>query len=185
MRYIWRMKKSLRPVLAFAVLAIASLGAAACDKADSKSEEAVNTEIAEVNTATQTSAAKTEAKAEPGEASCAGADSDSNSHDGADCAKKSAEAGEGMGCNKWEKAAATMAKQEIPDDANWKVLKVEGMTCGGCEQRIIANVGKIAGVVAVEADSELGQVRVAVASGNKEAGSAASAKISELGYTVQ
>ena len=189
MRYIGRMKNSLGGEIALcSVLALGLLGFAGCDKADSGSEKSPSAEIAAVPTATPTAAVPTAtptttAKADPGEASCAGADKDK--HDGADCMKKSAEAGEGMGCNKWDKAAAAIGKQEIPADASWQVLKVEGMTCGGCERRIIANLGKLEGVVAVEADSELGQVRVAVASGNSGASSAASAKISELGYTVQ
>jgi copper chaperone CopZ len=182
MRYIGRMKNSLRGEIAFcSVLALGLLGFAGCDKADSASEKTPSAEIAAVPTATPTATAKAEAEA--GEASCAGADKES--HAGADCMKKSAEAGEAMGCNKWDKAAAAIGKQEIPENASWQVLKVEGMTCGGCERRIIANLGKLEGVVAVEADSELGQVRVAVASGNSKASSAASAKISELGYTVQ
>lgn len=180
MRYMVRMKNSLRGEIAFcSVLALGLLGFAGCDKADSASEKTPSAEIAVVPTATAT----TTAKADPGEASCAGADKEK--HAGADCMKKSAEAGEGMGCNKWDEAAAAIGKQDIPEDASWQVLKVEGMTCGGCERRIIANLGKLEGVVAVEADSELGQVRVAVASGNSKASNAASAKISELGYTVQ
>jgi copper chaperone CopZ len=184
MRYMERMKNSL--ACGFVLSSVLALGLAGCDKAGSKSEETPSAEIAAVQSATVEGAAvTTTANAEDGEASCAGADNHKEKHAGADCAKKSAESGEGMGCNKWDKEAAAISKRDIPKDASWQVLKVEGMTCGGCEQRIIANVGKLEGVVAVEADSELGQVRVAVASGDTAAGGAASAKISELGYTVQ
>ncbi|MBL4634091.1 MAG: heavy-metal-associated domain-containing protein [Kofleriaceae bacterium] len=59
------------------------------------------------------------------------------------------------------------------------------MTCGGCERRIIANVGKLDGILAVEADSELGQVRVAFAAGDTKASDAARTQITELGYKLQ
>ncbi len=106
-------------------------------------------------------------------------------HDGMDCMKKTEEMAEGEGCNQWDEAADKVSKQDVPKDAQWSVLAVSGMTCGGCERRIIANVGVLDGVVAVEADSELGQVRVAVASGNTKAPDAARAKIEELGYKLQ
>jgi copper chaperone CopZ len=180
------MKTSPLNIALYASLAFGSLGLLACDKADSKSEETAPTVTAKVvpeATAVATAVAPEVAAAAGDEAACAGAKE--GKHDGAECAKKSAEAGEGLGCNKWDEAAAKISKQEIPADATWKVLKVEGMTCGGCERRVIANVGAVDGVVAVEADSELGQVRVAIASGNTSAGKAASVKIGELGFTVQ
>ncbi len=186
MGYMQPMKNSLRlDITLCATLAIGALGLVACDKTDAKSGEAATTEVAAktVDKAETTVAAVAPAAAATDEAACAGAEG--KEHDGADCMKKSAESGEGMGCNKWDKEAAVISKQEIPADATWQVLKVDGMTCGGCERRIIATVGKLEGVVAVEADSELGQVRVAVASGNEKSGNAASAKISELGYKIQ
>jgi copper chaperone CopZ len=75
--------------------------------------------------------------------------------------------------------------REVPKDAVWTTLSVEGMTCGGCEQRIIANVGSIEGIFAVEADAELGQVRVATAKGSDGLKREAADKISSLGYRVQ
>ena len=185
MRYTKPMKNSLGFDLALCTaLALGSLSLVACDKAENKPQEASEVVVADTKTATLTAVKTVEAAtAATGKAACDGAEGDK--HAGSDCAKKSAESGEGMGCNKWDEAAAAISKQEIPADANWAVLKVDGMTCGGCERRIIANVGKLEGVVAVEADSELGQVRVAVASGNRTATNLASAKISELGYTVQ
>ena len=184
MRYTKPMKNSLRFDLALCTaLAMGSLGLVACDKAEKKSQEAAEVVVADTKTATHAAAETVEAAAASAGSACEGAKDDK--HADSDCAKKSAEAGEGLGCNQWDKAAAAISKQEIPTDASWAVLKVDGMTCGGCERRIIANVGKLEGVVAVEADSELGQVRVAVASGNTAATDLASAKISELGYTVQ
>ena len=184
MRYMKPMKTSLGFDFALCTaLALGSLGLVACDKAETKSQESAEVVVADSKAATLTAAKTVEATtaaAASDEAACDGDKGDK--HDGSDCAKKSAESGEGMGCNKWDEA---ISKQEIPADASWAVLKVDGMTCGGCERRIIANVGKLDGVVAVEADSELGQVRVAVASGSKAATDLASAKISELGYTVQ
>jgi copper chaperone CopZ len=152
----------------------------ACDKAESTETAPAKVEVAANTAAAHTAAAHTAAE---GEEACAG--DDGEEHSGADCMKKSAEMGEGMGCNQWDEAAAAVNKKEIPADAKWQVLKVEGMTCGGCERRIIANVGALEGVVAVEADSELGQVRVAVASGHEDASKAARTKIDELGYKVQ
>ena len=104
------------------------------------------------------------------------------------CMKKSAEmaeAGEGMGCNQWDEAADKVAQRQVPTDAEWQVLDVTGMSCGGCERRIIANVGKLDGVVSVEADAELGKVRVAVAKGHETARDEAKAKILSLGYRIQ
>lgn len=92
---------------------------------------------------------------------------------------------EGGGCNQWDEEAAAVAGRTVPDDAVWKTLKVSGMTCGGCERRVIAHVGKLDGVVGVEADAELGQVRVAMASGSADAAQAAAAEITRLGYRVE
>jgi copper chaperone CopZ len=89
------------------------------------------------------------------------------------------------GCNKWDDDAAAIAKRDVPTNAVWKTLKVSGMTCGGCERRVIAHVGKLDGVVSVEADSELGQVRVALASDKADAAEAAQAEIKRLGYRVE
>ena len=166
-----------------AALALGSLGLAACDKAETKAPAPEAPEAVKTEATTAALTATKTAEAAGDEAACDGADNPN--HDGADCMKKSAEAGEGKGCSQWDEAAAAVNKQEIHAGASWQVLKVEGMTCGGCERRIIANVGKLEGVVAVEADSELGQVRVAVASDSDSAKNAASDKISELGYKVQ
>lgn len=183
MRYTERMKSHI--ALSFALFA--ALGVSACDKAESNEATPAKDEVATkvvAASAAPATATKTAAAAEgEGDQSCAGAEG--KEHDGADCMKKSAEAGEGMGCNQWDEAAAAVNKKEIPADARWQVLKVDGMTCGGCERRIIANVGALEGVVAVEADSELGQVRVALAEGNEDGGKAARTKIGELGYKVQ
>ncbi len=167
----------------------------ACDKTDKKAEESAKTTPVETTTAKveKTEATKTAAAAAPAEEpghECGAAEGKTPAeHEGMDCMKKTAEMaamGEGEGgCNKWDDAADKIAKQEVPADAQWSVLAVTGMTCGGCERRIIANVGKLDGILAVEADSELGQVRVAFAAGDTKASDAARTQITELGYKLQ
>jgi copper chaperone CopZ len=88
------------------------------------------------------------------------------------------------GCNQWDDEAAAVARRAVPADAEWKTIPVSGMTCGGCERRIIASLGKVDGVLAVEADAELGQVRIATARGS-DLRDAAVAKINELGYSAK
>ena len=88
------------------------------------------------------------------------------------------------GCNQWDEAASEVAKRPVPADASWKTIAVSGMTCGGCERRVIAKLGALEGVLAVEADAELGQVRVATARG-VDLRQAAVDRINELGYKAQ
>ncbi len=92
---------------------------------------------------------------------------------------------EGGGCNQWDDEASAVTKRAVPNDAVWTSYSVDGMTCGGCERRIIANVGRLDGVVAVEASAELGRVRVALAPGAKTTPDQAKARIAELGYRIQ
>jgi len=92
---------------------------------------------------------------------------------------------ESGGCNQWDEAAAEVIERDVPKDAIWTTLKVTGMTCGGCERRIIANLGGIDGVYAVEADAELGQVRLAVDKSKPKLASVAAERIGSLGYRVQ
>ncbi len=87
-------------------------------------------------------------------------------------------------CNQWDEEAAQVARREVPADADWKVIPVTGMTCGGCERRIIASLGKVDGVLAVEADAELGQVRIATAHGT-DVREVAVEKINQLGYSAR
>lgn len=88
------------------------------------------------------------------------------------------------GCDQFDAEAAEVARRPVPDNAEWKTIPVSGMTCGGCERRIIANLGKVEGVLAVEADAELGQVRIAMVPG-ADLRRVAVAKINELGYSAQ
>lgn len=100
------------------------------------------------------------------------------------CAGMMAEGNEcSGGCDQWDGAANDVLRRKLPDGAKWASLSVEGMTCGGCERRIIANVGKTEGVLKVEADAELGRVRVATLDNAKAVG-AAKEKIRSLGYKV-
>lgn len=163
----------------------------ACDKEEKQVETAPKTaeaEATQVAAATPTNTTNQTGGEEAGYECGAAEGKAPTEHAAKDCMKKTEEMaakGEEGGCNQWDEAADKIARQEVPADAKWKVLAVSGMTCGGCERRIIANVGKLDGVVAVEADSELGQVRVAIAAGNKDAGDAARSKITELGYKLQ
>lgn len=91
----------------------------------------------------------------------------------------------GGGCGRFDEEATEVVKREVPEDAVWHTLKVTGMHCAMCERRIIAHVGKLAGVVSVEADAELGVVRVAVAKGAEKPTRLAAAKIRDLGYGVE
>ena len=88
------------------------------------------------------------------------------------------------GCDQWDSEAAEVARREVPADAEWKTIPVSGMTCGGCERRIIANLGKVEGLLAVEADAELGEVRIAMARG-VDLRKVAVDRINALGYTAQ
>ena len=90
--------------------------------------------------------------------------------------------GTGEGCSKWDAEATRVAKREVPADAVWATIPVQGMTCGGCERRVIANLGGVEGILGVEADAELGQVRIAFAKGNDGIAAAARSHIAKLGY---
>lgn len=131
-------------------------------------------------------AAKTAAlPAEPVAAEPEGAEGESACADAVDGEMPHQCGDEAGGCNQWDEQAAAVAKREVPANAVWKTFKVTGMHCGGCERRVIAHVGKIAGVVGVEADAELGQVRVATAAGTAETFDRATETINELGYHVE
>lgn len=132
------------------------------------------------------SAAKTAAlPAEPVAAEPASAEGDSACSAPVE-GEKPHQCGDNMGgCNQWDEQAAAVAKREVPANAVWKTFKVTGMHCGGCERRVIAHVGKIDGVVGVEANAELGQVRVATAADAAKAFDRATETINELGYHVE
>jgi copper chaperone len=88
------------------------------------------------------------------------------------------------GCSQWDDEASEVAKRTVPTGAQWKTIQVSGMTCGGCERRIIANLGKVEGVLAVEADAELGEVRVATAQ-DADLRATAVERINALGYSAR
>lgn len=88
------------------------------------------------------------------------------------------------GCNQWDEAAHEVARRTVPPKAQWENFAVKGMHCAGCERRIIANVGTLAGVISVEADAELGQVRVASAPG-ADLHKAVVDRINSLGYQAE
>ena len=116
------------------------------------------------------SAAQAEQPAAGDESTCSGA-----TEGGGECSG---------GCDQWDKAAGEVARRPIPAGSVWEEIPVAGMTCGGCERRVIANLGQLEGIVAVEADAELGQVRVAMAPG-KSVRAAAVERINSLGYQAK
>jgi copper chaperone CopZ len=125
------------------------------------------------------SAAKAEPASQPAEATLA------QSAEGGTCSGEMQAGGEcGGGCDQWDEAASEVARRPVPADAKWEEIPVEGMTCGGCERRVIANLGQLQGVLAVEADAELGKVRVAMASGSDLRGAAVE-RINSLGYRAR
>ncbi|MBT2525626.1 heavy-metal-associated domain-containing protein [Streptomyces sp. ISL-99] len=62
------------------------------------------------------------------------------------------------------------------------VLKVQGMDCAGCEQRLTAAVQRLEGVRSAAADHATGVLEVELASGSDR--EAVTARVSEAGYTV-
>ncbi|MEE9385010.1 MAG: heavy metal-associated domain-containing protein [Nannocystaceae bacterium] len=116
------------------------------------------------------------AKADEGMSDCSGMAKAEASE--SECSKSE------LGCNKWDAEAEAVLKNKVPSDAKWQTYKVSGMTCGGCERKVIANLGKIDGVVGVEADAELGQVRVAISPKAPKALTAARDKLNTL-YKIE
>lgn len=65
---------------------------------------------------------------------------------------------------------------------NVKNYTVEGMTCGHCEMSVKEEVGEIAGVSAVTASHETGEVSV---TGDDFTDQQIAAAVEEAGYTVK
>ena len=63
-------------------------------------------------------------------------------------------------------------------------LKVKGMHCGGCEQRVQKMVGRLPNIHTVAADHQNGVVTIGY-DGSPETLQAAQSKIQELGYEVE
>ena len=57
-----------------------------------------------------------------------------------------------------EKAAVT-----LPEGSEWTTLTVSGMTCGGCEARVREALGELEAILALDADAQTGEVKVALA----------------------
>jgi len=166
--------------LVFVDAFLASLLVTGCQKEAASQREAANGDNQAI--ASTALATKSPAEAQPtptkpasdATPTAAGAKGDASCEEGKDC---------GGNCNQWDEAAAKVAKRSIPENAKWDTFKVSGMHCGGCERRVIANLGKLSGVVSVEADAELGQVRVASISDAKVHDTAAQT-IESLGYQI-
>ena len=156
------------------LVALLTLGAVACTQDKPKSDTARETK-APAPAATKAEAATLVATAPT---------SAGEAEDGYNCEKGEEEHAEGGGCNKWDEAASDVTKRTVPDDAVWVAFDVDGMTCGGCERRIQANVGDLKGVVAVEASSELSRVRIAFEKGTENEQEARK-RIGSLGYKVR
>jgi copper chaperone CopZ len=88
----------------------------------------------------------------------------------------------GAGC--MAAAGETPPKQDIPKDATWASLTVDGMHCGGCARRIQTRLAQLDGVVGSEVDLGTHTVRVAVKKGI-DARAIATPAIDELGYHVR
>lgn len=62
------------------------------------------------------------------------------------------------------------------------VLKVEGMDCAGCEQRLATAVGRVDGVLDATADHTAGTLQVELGPGADRG--AVTARVAEAGYSV-
>ena len=138
-------------------VALVVLGVSGCSKEEASSESPTATSPNSSPSSASPSSALTqntltpntpEAKADGETMSCAGS-------------KKGENDDPAGGCNQWDAEAARVLEKKVPADATWTIYRVSGMKCGGCERRVIAKLGTLEGVVGVEADAEMGQVRVA------------------------
>jgi copper chaperone CopZ len=169
--------KLLAPVALASLLCLS----VACERSSGDAQPSVTVKVAEpaaskVAATGADRAATPTARAEDEGGSCAGEKA------GGTCAGEEGEAG---GCSQWDAKAAEVARRATPTDAEWVTIAVKGMSCGGCERRIVANLGQVDGILGVEADAELGQVRVAYAKGNDRMSADARARIAALGYKLQ
>lgn len=62
------------------------------------------------------------------------------------------------------------------------VLRVQGMTCGGCEQRLANAIRRVDGVRSAAADHAAGSLEVELGPGADR--DAVAARVAEAGYTV-
>jgi copper chaperone CopZ len=98
------------------------------------------------------------------------------------------EAGEGGSCcggsggHGHGKAAVQTAG--IPDGAVWTTLRVGGMKCGNCAERIQSSLAGVEGVLGVTADHGAGEVKIATAPGTEDVRNKITPRITELGYKV-
>lgn len=80
-------------------------------------------------------------------------------------------------------ALPTAPAKAIPADAVWTELKVSGMSCGRCANRVRSALASIDGLYGVEVDVASATVKIAVAPG-KDLRAESAAKIDALGYRV-
>lgn len=75
-------------------------------------------------------------------------------------------------------------KAPVPPDAVWITLKVSGMRCGNCANKIRTTLADMDEVLGVEADHETGEVKIAAAPGADGVRGKVAPRIDALGYTV-
>ena len=167
-------------VLAIALIGCANLSGCAKETAPKEGGEVAPSAAKAVAEPTPTAVTK-EVAAKDELASNTSNTDESMSCAGAEYEDKEEKAG---GCNQWDAEAAAVLKKEVPSDALWATYTVSGMKCGGCERRVIAKIGTVDGVVGVEADAELGQVRVATSAQAPKAVELARTELNKL-YKIQ
>lgn len=147
---------------------------AACQRADPAEESAKK--VAEASAVTPAAAAPMSTPAPIEEPS-----SDDHKACGGACGA-SCNGSCGAGC--MAAAGEAAPKKDIPKDAQWASLTVDGMHCGGCARRIQTRLAQLDGVVGSEVDLGTHTVRVAVKKG-VDARALATPAIDELGYHVR
>jgi len=167
---------------AFSVALLLVMSTSSCEKTDSPSQPASASKTVASPVAAKPAAA---VAAAPHKTAAVAKSTEGQQHNCAGEKKTGAACGgPGSSCNQWDEAAAKVIKRTPPKDAKWTTFSVSGMHCGGCERRIIANLGQLEGVVSVEADAESGKVRVASAPDGKVGRAQLVSTIEGLGYKV-
>jgi copper chaperone CopZ len=164
----------MRNWLAAVVLALGIVG---CQRADDPAEASAR-KVAEASTS-RPAAAQPIVTPAPIEEPAAPAADDHRSCGGACGASCNGSCGGGCMA-----ATPAPAAAEIPKDATWQALTVDGMHCGGCARRIQTRLAQLDGVVGSEVDLGTHTVRVAVKKG-VDARAIATPAIDELGYHVR
>lgn len=132
---------------------------------------------AETRTAKDEPAAAAKAAAQEGAARMATA----HAEDPADGTGHSC-AGDGTCCGGQMQPAPAGAP--VPADAVWTTMKVKGMKCGGCANRIKTSLAGMEGIIDVTADHTTGEVKIAAAPGTQDVAARVRPHLDALGYKV-